>query len=228
MKPVLVACGVLREARIAEAQGGVIAVAGGGKFASTEARLEAIVDNAAAVASFGLCGALVEELRVGDVVIGSRVTTVGDAATCDASWREAIFCKLRSINGLRWHEVGVEGHRQLVGNSRTKRLVQENSGASVIDMESSIAARIACRHGLPLAVIRVVSDGVDDALPLAFHSAMRPDGGTDFAAMLRSLAAHPGQIPAFARASGNAMRALRRLGLLGRLLGPRLGLPDLG
>ena len=213
-RPVLVACGVLREARIAEAAGGVVAVAGGGDGAWLEARLEDFARaDAAGVMSFGLCGALVDGLRVGDAVIGSG----GNAA-----WTRAIEQRL----DLRSGTVFSDG--TLAAGAAAKRAIRNATGAIAIDMESHIAARVAARHGLPFLCLRVVSDGVEEALPPAFAVAMRRGGGTDLGAMLRSLATRPRQIPAFARASANAVRALKRLELLGGLLGPRLGLPDLG
>jgi len=255
-RPVLVACGVRREAQIAEAVGGVVAVAGGGDGAWLEARLDALArTGAAGVMSFGLCGALVPELGVGDTVIGNEG---------DADWIEAVRATLSSECGRRKCEpqaskgeggdvsfelrplphpgaarlslsrsrgrglVGaVHSHGTLALSFEDKAALHAATGAITVDMESHIAARVAARHGLPFGCLRVVSDTAADTLPPAFAVAMRRGGGTDVGAMLRSLATHPGQIPAFAHASANAVRALRRLELLGRLLGPRLGLPDL-
>ncbi len=249
MKPVLVACGVTREARIAHAAGGVVAVAGGGDGAWLEARLEALASaGAAGVMSFGLCGALVPGLCVGDVVIAHGLA---GGATCDRAWREASIARRDPLHLLVTFPSGVGSYYPppgevaakptegagpgamvigvdvLVPDTAAKAALHAATGAIAIDMESHVAARVAARHGVPFAIVRVVSDTAADTLPPAFAVAMRRGGGTDLGAMLRSLAAHPAQIPAFARASLNAVRALRRLELLGRLLGPRLGLPDL-
>ncbi len=240
MKPVLVACGVRREARIAEAAAGVVAVAGGGDGDWLEKRLDAFASaGAAGIVSFGLCGALAPKLRVGDAVIAAGV--VGGAA-CDGAWRSALLARRSSLRpsgtstsgggGSEAHggDLGpgamMVGVDRLVGGVAGKRALAA-TGAVAVDMESHIAARVAAHHGLPFVIVRVVSDTAVDTLPPAFTVAMRPGGGTDVPAMLRSLATHPGQVLAFARASANAMRALRQLELLGRLLGPRFGLPDL-
>ena len=245
-----------REARIAEAVGGVVAIAGGGDGVWLEHRLDALAAaGAAGVMSFGLCGALADGLRVGDVVIG---------IDGDADWIEAVRATLSSECGRRKCEpqasegeggdvsfelrplphpgaarlslsrsrgrgwVGaVNSDGTLAASAAAKAALHTATGAIAVDMESHIAARVAARHGLPFGCLRVVSDTAADTLPPAFAVAMRRGGGTDVGAMLRSLATHPGQIPAFAHASANAVRALRRLELLGRLLGPRLGLPDL-
>ncbi len=248
MKPVLVACGVLREARIAERAGNVVAVAGGGDGDWLEERLEALAaEGAAGVMSFGLCGALVPGLHVGDVVIAQAVVGSVNADAC-VSWTARFHEILNSHPGFEpgptsspsATRLAVQGRSRLkagmtiwangtlAATMAHKTTLRAATGSAAIDMESHVAARVAARHGLPFAVARVVSDTASDTLPPAFAVAMRRGGGTNVRAMLVSLATHPAQIPAFARASANAMRALKQLELLGRLLGPRLGLPDLG
>ena len=216
MKPVLVACGVTREARIAEAAGGVAAVAAGGRADLLEARLETLAAaGARGVASFGLCGALAGELRVGDLLLGNA---------SDFAWSRAVCARVAgSVTRASIHADGT-----LALTATAKAAVQARTGAAAIDMESHVAARVAARHGLPLLVLRVVSDRADQALPPAFARAMRADGGTDGAAMLRSLLARPGQLPRFIGASVDAVRALAVLRRVGGLLGPGLGFPDRG
>jgi len=116
----------------------------------------------------------------------------------------------------------------LAATAEAKRQLHARTGALATDMESHIAARVAADHGLPFAILRVISDSAADALPPAFAVAMQPGGGTDYAALIASLATRPGQLPAFVRAARHAMTALRAL-LRGRvLLGPRFLLPDAG
>ena len=54
---------------------------------------------------------------------------------------------------------------------------------------------------------------------------MRPDGGVDAAAVLRSLAARPGQIAALATTGWGFFGAMRSLRRGGAALGERLSLP---
>lgn len=240
---VLVACGVGREARIAQSGGGVVAVAGGGDGDWLAERLDALVrEGAAGVMSFGLCGALEPRLRVRDVVVADGV--LGDTtADCHPAWVAALRTRIvpgpREEGGLSdrrdssgpafRHKAGITVWADgLLASGPARKAVLAATGAVAIDMESHIAARVAARHDLPFACLRVVSDTAADTLPSAFAVAMQRGGGTNVPALLRSLAAHPAQVPAFARASANAVRALKRLDLLSRLLGPRLGLPDLG
>jgi nucleoside phosphorylase len=66
-------------------------------------------------------------------------------------------------------------------------------------MESHIAARVAAEHGLPFAVVRVVIDPADQALPAAAEVGLREDGSPNLPAVLQSVAQHPTQLPALMR-----------------------------
>jgi hypothetical protein len=79
-------------------------------------------------------------------------------------------------------------------------------------MESHIAARVAARHGLPFAALRVISDAADTTLPPAALAGMRPDGGIAIGAVLASLVQNPAQLPALIRTARDAEKAFRTLG----------------
>jgi hypothetical protein len=52
------------------------------------------------------------------------------------------------------------------------------SGASVVDMESYEIIAAATRAGVPITVLRVVSDPLDQLMP-DFNQALKPDGDFD-------------------------------------------------
>ena len=98
-------------------------------------------------------------------------------------------------------------------------------GALAVDMESHVAAAVAQERGLPFAILRCVSDGARHLLPHAITVSMRPDGGVDGRAMLRSLATRPAQAVDVARTSAGFVRALRELRRGAARVGPRMALP---
>jgi len=206
------------------------------------------------IISFGLCGALAPGLKVGEWIIGSGVTGGFDCA-CDERWARHLLTSLRRpgldpgrcFSSSHAHEEAqpriksgatemkgavhhgpVFADGTLASTAQAKAALHARTGALAIDMESHVAAKVAADHRLPFAILRVISDTAADALPPAFAVAMRPDGGTDIAAMLGSLARNPAQLLAFIRAARNATTALRQLSLGRDLLGPGLGLPHLG
>lgn len=162
--------------------------------------------------SFGVAGALRAGLRIGDPVVGSSViTAAGERFASDepGSRRLALVTEAQLAEVL-----GVE---RLMAELADKQAA--GAGALIVDMESQLAARAAQAEGLPLLVLRVVSDEAGHTLPPAAHVAMSADGGVDLAAVLLSLARNPGQISALLRTGRHAGRAFRRLAELRQALG---------
>lgn len=176
------------------AQNGAVVVEGG-DFRKLEAELEAAAVRAVAILSSGIAGAVDPALKAGDVVVD------GDLAEL-----------LRKM--LPDARVGrVIGSDRVTATVAEKRSVFQQTGAMAVDMESHIAARVALRHGLPFAALRVISDTAEEALPPAALVGMRPDGGMALGAVLASLVRHPVQLPALIRtglSAGKAFRSLER------------------
>ena len=220
------------EARIAAGPG--VTVVGrsgpGGLFASVE---RAIRQGCQGVVSFGVAGALVPGLKPGSLVIGSSVIDVnGEHLPACAQWAARI---LKSIPGAMHAPIlGSEGP---VAHPAVKRLLHKRTGAAIVDMESHLAARLAAKHGIAFAALRVVCDPSHRALPTAALIGMRPDGSTDGLAVLRGIAGRPSVIPgvmltamdaAAARASLQRARIAlgASFGLLEIAAEPAVGLPD--
>lgn len=218
MNAVIVATGFNREAAIV-AGPGVTTVAGGGDMAALERKLEAVAQGAAGIVSFGLTGGLADGLAIGDWIVGERIAGAIDLPT-DPRWRDALAARLPDARIGGFFADG-----RMIDTVAEKRALGVRHGALAVDMESHVAARVAHAHGLPFAIARIVSDEVDHLLPHAITVSMRPDGGIDMAAMLKSLAARPGQIADVARTTALFARAFRGLRAGAKAIGPRMAFP---
>jgi adenosylhomocysteine nucleosidase len=98
-----------------------------------------------------------------------------------------------------------------------KRVLYVNTGAIAVDMESHIVAAVGAAHGLPVAAMRVITDPAERALPASAVAAMRPDGTTNIAAMIRSVLMRPRELPALFQTALDAFAARATL-LRGRHL----------
>jgi hypothetical protein len=98
--------------------------------------------------------------------------------------------------------------------------------ALAVDMESHVAARVARAHGLPFAIVRIISDGVDHLLPHAITVSMRPDGGFDRMRMRASLATVPGQMRDVVQTMKQFAAGFRGLRAGARKMGERLAFPE--
>jgi adenosylhomocysteine nucleosidase len=198
---ILIACGLLREARVMK---GTIVV-GGGDAGRLEADLDAAAAGARVILSSGIAGAVAPGLKAGDVVIG------GSAGLVQALQRILPDARVGTV----------VGGDAIVATVAAKRALYERTGALAVDMESHIAARVAARHGVPFAALRVISDIATETLPAAALVGMRADGGMALGPVLASLAKKPAQLPALIRtgvSAGKAFRSLKRChDALGRL-----------
>jgi len=217
--PVILATGFTREVRTVDVAG-VVAIAGGGVAERLEERLDAAArDGAAGIVSYGLTGGLAEGLRIGDWVVGSRIAGGIDHA-CDPAWRDAIAARLP---GARIGGFFADG--RMIDTIAEKRALGVDHEALAVDMESHVAARVAKAHGLPFAIVRIVSDEVDHLLPHAITVSMRPDGGFDRARMRASLAAEPAQMRDVVQTMAQFLTGFRGLRRGARAMGERLAFP---
>ena len=219
---ILAVAGLQRERRIV-AGFGVEAIAGGGDHKRFEAVLEALAPKANGIISIGIGGGLAPGLLAGNWVLADAILADGTLIPTDATWTERLAARLpEAARGL------LLGVYAIVAEAAEKADLHRTTGALAADMESHIAARVARRHRLAFAAARVVSDPAHRALPPAARTAMKPDGRIDLPAVLRSVLAQPGQLPALILTGWEAERSFRSLLRGHRRLGPGLCGPDFG
>lgn len=217
----LIVVGLAFEARIA-AQSGLPVVCAG-NHGDFEAALGGAIDSTCqGLVSFGVAGGLRPGLKPGTCIIGTAVAAGGRRFATNARWAERLLQRLPgAVAGV------VAGVPQPVATAEAKAALHRDTGADAVDMESHVVAGAAERHGLPMAVIRVVCDPAARALPdIAFRS-VRADGTTNVMTLLGSIARQPHHLPAMVRLALDARSARAGLQQCGRLLGPRLGLSSL-
>lgn len=220
LPPVIVATGFTREVRTV-AGPGIVAIAGGGMAEKLAERLDAAArQGAAGIVSYGLTGGLADGLRIGDWVVGSRLTGAIDH-DCHPDWRDAIAARLP---GARIGAFFADG--RMIDTIAEKRALGVTHDALAVDMESHVAARVAQTHGLPFAIVRIVSDEVDHLLPHAITVSMRPDGGFDRTRMRTSLAESPDQMRDVVQTMTQFAAGFRGLRSGARKMGERLAFPE--
>jgi len=218
---ILAVTGLQRERRIV-AGPGVEAVAGGGDHLRLEAIVNQLASRSRGIVSIGIAGGLAPGLQAGRWVVADAVLVDGESVPTNPAWTGRIAARLpEAARGL------LLGVNAMVIEATQKAALNRTTGALAVDMESHIVARVARRHGLPFAAARVVADVAHRTLPPAARVGMKPDGTMDLPAVLRSLLARPGQLPALILTALDAERAFRALLRGYRRLGPGLGGPDL-
>jgi len=222
---VIIVVGLAFEARIAAGPGVHVICSGDGrnlaaKLTAAIAEARSLVRGCPGIISFGVAGGLAPELRPGTCVVGSAVLSESNRMPTSREWSQKLLQAIPgAVSGM------LLGVAAPVVHPDEKRALYLQTGAIAVDMESHTVAAVGLSHELPVAAIRVITDPAKRALPASAVAAMRANGTTDIAAMLRSALSRPRELPALFRTALDA-RAARASLVRGRsLLGPAFTLP---
>ena len=155
-------------------------------------RLKALV-----LAGYG--GALVQPLKVGQVVVSSNFTS------------EAVLGFLRMLSGFDFAQFCTID--QVVGTPEERDACARQTEAQVADMETEIVANVVAQRQIPFLAVRVISDEYQHVLPLGALAAGF-DASTARATPMRLLgylASHPREIAPFAHFVSGLSGARRNL-----------------
>jgi adenosylhomocysteine nucleosidase len=127
----------------------------------------------AIVVAIGYAGALSEDLEIGDLVLVNRLIGCGWALSPDLLGlaRRVRMDSVRLANG-----VSVD---RIVSSRREKLELARRLGdgrTAVVDMESAAIAEVCSPGGLPLLIVRAITDRLDEDLPIDFNRC-RTDSG---------------------------------------------------
>jgi adenosylhomocysteine nucleosidase len=147
-----------------------------------------------AVIGIGLAGALSPELKIGDLVVGKEVWGPSQLAS---SFQLVSVSKEVMLEGATIHMGTVITMNEMICSARKKEILANtliNSPIGCVDMESWGIARICDQHKIPYLVVRAISDGYDEDLPLDFNRYRRVDGNLNLFKLGVAALASPGLI----------------------------------
>jgi adenosylhomocysteine nucleosidase len=96
----------------------------------------------------------------------------------------------------------------VVWQAEEKCRLRRLTDATGLDMESAVVAAVAQERGLPMAIVRTVSDLVDEDLPLDFNLFLRPTG---WIKGMQSIVGRPSSIEGLNRLRKQSRAAADRL-----------------
>ncbi|MDE3039892.1 MAG: hypothetical protein KGJ82_04880 [Nitrospirota bacterium] len=133
------------------------------------------------VMSTGFACALVPA-QVGDLIVGTAVSSVyfegtwtmrDDRVLCDEAVRADLLIAAQDA-GMVARVGAVVSSGTVVWQAEDKRQLRRLADATGLDMESAAVAAVAQERGVPMAIVRTVSDLIDEDLPLDFNLFLRP------------------------------------------------------
>ena len=157
------------------------------------------------VISSGLAGSLKELYPALTIVSPSRVgglTAASGTAVTRAVHQLAVKSSATAINTLLTSSHIIDSHEEKA------RLSQF---ADAVDMESSHIVESFLGEQIPIGVIRAISDGSDEDLPIDFEKCLSPSGKVKPFSLVKELALKPGKIPQLLRFGRQSRAAAEKL-----------------
>jgi len=167
------------------------------------------------VISTGFACALVPA-QVGDLIVGTAVSSVqgeetwtmrNDRVLCDEVVRAGLLTAAQHA-GLVARVGTVVSSGTVVWQAQEKCLLRQLTDATGLDMESAAVAAVAQKRGLPMVIVRTVSDLMDEDLPLDFNLFLRPTG---WLKGMQSIIGHPSSVEGLNRLRKQSRVAADRL-----------------
>jgi adenosylhomocysteine nucleosidase len=195
--------------------GKLLAVTGMGGEAALRGAETLVACGAAALASFGLAGALDPQLRAGCIFLPNEVSAVdGAREVTDPAWRVRLQTALTG-------RVAAEGGRLItmrrpVAGVAAKAALFAASGARAVDMESCDIGAVARRHALPFIAVRAIVDEADAELPACVLASTAANGDTSPWRLLTQLLRRPRELAPLLRLLGGYRHASRSLAAVAR------------
>ena len=171
------------------------------------------------ILSYGVCGSLAPQVRVGDVFLATGV--LGDFVTSTSiQWltnlRKLVSpsqaLPVRVLTG-KTYSSSVE----VADTAASKAALLAKSDAWCVDQISYAVARWARLHGKPWVVVGTASDAHDQPVT-DWPNVLGPDGRVSLPASVEDIVSNPQDWPEVATEAVTAARALRSLGTVAGIL----------
>ena len=162
----------------------LVVQSGPGSARAADGAQGAIDSGAGLLVSWGLAGGLGAAVAPGTVVLPRRVREQGaEPLRVDAAWHARLSALARELvleqGDLLTAPAALE-------SPAAKRAAAAATHAVAVDMESAAVAAVAARARVPFVALRVVVDGLDDALPPGAETWIDAHGNRRMTAALRA------------------------------------------
>jgi hypothetical protein len=160
---------------------------GPGHERAEAAAARALASGAELCVAWGLAGALDATVGPGAVVAPRRILFASEPALTVDERRHAALATLAGEFELSTGDLLTSA--AVLESPAAKHAAARASGAVAVDMESAAIATAAARAGVPFVALRVVVDGVEDALPTHVERWIDERGRRRMAPALRAVVA---------------------------------------
>lgn len=217
MKNIVLLTGLAQEAATITRLPGTIVLTGAVDRDKTLATLNP--DDIAGIISYGTCGGLSPEIKVGSVIVSRKlVLDDGTVIKPDVTWANAIVTGLLPLPVQIYVTSTFSNAVEMGSTILEKAKLYKRTKADTVDLGSYAVAQWAQTHKKPFAIIGAVSDGFDDTVP-SDPLLMRPDGSIDVMRAIEDIIYNPGDLWLFLKEAKLFSSAINALGRVNGLIG---------
>jgi len=157
------------------------------------------------VISSGLCGALKENLKPGDLIAPRKSRTLRNDMNVDT---ESVLLELALGDGAILIETLITVDRIIPTVDEKTRL---SFFGEAVDMETAIILEHFANASVPVLAVRAISDASDEDLPLDFDRCLTQQGAIKPMNLLNQIVRRPGNISNLVRFGRQSSQAARNL-----------------
>lgn len=159
------------------------------------------------IVAAGFAGALVETIQRLDFILPDRILD-----TTGRSLQVGLKLEPGTAETNRLHVGPLLSLPELVRSSQKRRELASQHGALAADLESFSVAEVCRQHQVPMWVVKIVTDGVDDQLPPEVAYLMKPRKWTEkLGAVAGAIWNRPSSVKDMWRLNELSLRASDRL-----------------
>lgn len=167
--------------------------------------------------SWGCAAALKDNLKPGDLILASElIAESGIIYHCAPQWQRQINTLLGKNLSIKLTSLAESS--KLVTTQAQKQALQQQTGAAIVDMESTAVAKIATEKQIPFVAIRAVADSLQMDLPDAIAIALNASGDIQLTKLPLYLLTHPTEITSLIRLGKSFVAAKKTLSVVAEQL----------
>lgn len=202
-------------------------VSGMGPAAARRAAQNLADAGAAALAVFGVAGALDPRLGNGSLLCPDQILDEnGHVYTADKSWQARLQQRMSAAH-VPLHSGGsLLSVRQPLLTTADKSAAHQHHAALAVDMESAAVADVAHERGLPFVVLRAIVDEAGDTIPTALNNSVDAWGRPRTLGLIAAFCLHPSVLAHLPRLYSRMQRATQTLQAAAKATGPSLAWPS--
>ena len=147
--------------------------------------------------SSGFAGGVDADLQVGDLILAENFSD-----------RQLLAKAEQILTAYKVKPVKLFTSATIIDSIADRNEIAHANNAAAVDMETAVVADVCATHGVRMLSLRVITDSVQDPLPVPPAVLFNIDRQqTDFATLLRYLLRHPGATRRLLNFSGQIARA---------------------